>query len=160
MPMDLGSAVVSREFYFMTLSIFHTDCPVKTRNNYDLIPDHRGRDFSQPTCDQGSGLIKASERADTTYIINPLSVATLQFLIPDPITTSFVSRKFMQLDQGSVLPFRLLHRHLLMCQHYWSQDLQVTRDWVYFTHRSRDQFWFSNGANICCFTFNQKLSLL
>jgi len=25
------------------------------------------------------------------------------------------------LDQGSVLPFRLLHRHLLMCQHYWSQ---------------------------------------
>ena len=37
--MDQGSAVVSREFYFMTLSIFHTDCPVKTRNNYDLIPD-------------------------------------------------------------------------------------------------------------------------
>ena len=37
--MDLGSAVVSREFYFMTLSIFHTDCPVKARNNYDLIPD-------------------------------------------------------------------------------------------------------------------------
>jgi hypothetical protein len=38
-PMDQGSAVVSREFYFMTLSIFHTDCPVKARNNYDLIPD-------------------------------------------------------------------------------------------------------------------------
>jgi len=34
--------------------------------------------------DQGSGLIKASERADTTYIINPPSVATLQFLIPGP----------------------------------------------------------------------------
>ena len=37
--LDQGSAVVSREFYFMTLSIFHTDCLVKTRNNYDLIPD-------------------------------------------------------------------------------------------------------------------------
>ena len=37
--MDQGSAAVSREFYFMTLSIFHTDCPVKTRNSYDLIPD-------------------------------------------------------------------------------------------------------------------------
>ena len=36
--MPAGSAVVSREFYFMTLSIFHTDCPVKARNNYDLIP--------------------------------------------------------------------------------------------------------------------------
>ena len=23
----------------MTISIFHTDCLVKTRNNYDLIPD-------------------------------------------------------------------------------------------------------------------------
>ena len=23
--------------------------------DFNLIPDHRGRDFSQPTCDQGSG---------------------------------------------------------------------------------------------------------
>ena len=27
----------------MTLSIFHTDCPVKARNNYNLIPDPRGQ---------------------------------------------------------------------------------------------------------------------
>ena len=24
---------------------------------FNLIPDHRGRDFSQPTCDQGSVLV-------------------------------------------------------------------------------------------------------
>ena len=53
------------------------------------------------------------------------------------------------LDPGSVLPFRLLHRHLLMCQHYWSQIQQghwsvSTTGWCWIRDQSSPQFpyWY------------------
>ena len=62
--MDQGSVVVLRRraFQFATLPghpdmdrdlSYSGSIPTATT----LIPDHRGRDFSQPTCDQGSVLV-------------------------------------------------------------------------------------------------------
>ena len=63
--------------------------------DFNLIPDHRGRDFSQPTCDQGSGGAVPStsmDEPDPRTNTDPWSIRAPARIIGNNL-----------MDQGSVL---------------------------------------------------------
>ena len=102
----------------MTLSIFHTDCPVKTRNNYNLIPGHicillyRSTHWTRDQLLSRAGEDFSGDKYFPMYVLH--RDLNYSGLLPTDTTSDPWSQDVVQLitsvptcDQGSVLAVRV-----------------------------------------------------
>ena len=132
----------------MTLSIFHTDCPVKTRTNYNLIPGpicillYRSTHWTRDQLLSRAGEDFSGAKYFPMYVLH--RDLNYSGLLPtdttsDPRSIVAVHNLMSSMDQGSVLAVHCTKTALMRCDVQHNQKLSQLI-WVFDSVISKREY--------------------